>query len=74
MKSNKILHVKNLYFNLPDNFNGTLGDAFTLITNRMIEAETYNEIKEPKVIDPLNHLLNSDKSKCVIAYEIIGID
>ena len=74
MKSNKILRVKNLYFNLPDNFNGTLGDAFTLITNRMIEAEAYNEVSELKIIDPLNHLLDSDEIKCLIEYEIIGID
>lgn len=74
MKSNRVLHVKSLYFNLPDNFDGTLGDAFTLITNRMIEAEAYNEVRELELLDPLNHLLRSDKTKCAIEWEIINVD
>lgn len=74
MKSNKVLHVRNLYFNLPDDFDGTLCDAFTLITNRMIEAEAYKEIRKEVILDPLNHLLSSDKSKCVIEYGIIGLN
>lgn len=72
MKSNKIFHIKECYFNLPDNFDGTLADALMLMANRAVQAKAYNEIyKHENVTDLHEHLIKADRSKCVIEYEFI---
>ena len=75
MKTNKTLHILECFFNLPDNFNGSLGEALTLMANRTLEAEAYNEIKDIDVhgdgFDALVHLRNRDESKCIIQYQIL---
>lgn len=73
MRSNKLLRIYECYFNLPDNFNGTLGDALMLMANRAKEAEAYNEVNTyyDDLPDPYSHLRNNDKVKCSIQYEIV---
>lgn len=74
MKTNKTLHILECYFNLPDNFNGSLGDALMLMAHRAKEAESYNEINshDEYIVDRLKHLTNNDKSKCIIQYQILN--
>lgn len=73
MKSSKLLRIYECYFNLPDNFNGTLGDALMLMANRAKEAEAYDEVKTyyDGFPDLYGHLRNNDKAKCSIQYEIV---
>ena len=74
MQSNKILHIKNCYFNLPDNFNGTLGEALMLMANRLIQAEAYREVRKSECCDLYQHLMESDRSKCIMEYEVIDAE
>lgn len=74
MKSKKILHIKDCYFNLPDDFNGTLGEALILMSNRAIQAEVYKEMYNSVCFDTYDYLVNSDRSKCVMQYEFIDAD
>lgn len=71
MKSNKILHIKEAYLNLPNDFNGTLGEALMLMAKRAILAEQYSEVNKGISFDLYDDLIKSEKSKCIIAYEII---
>lgn len=71
MFSKKIFRVKELIFNLPDDFNGTTGDALLLMSNNQLEAEknrtnikgvTTNE--ECKNHNTLDLLLKNKSKKC----------
>ena len=55
MKTNKTLHIMECYFNLPDDFNGSLGDALMLMAHRAKEAELYNEINVHKYMYPCRY-------------------
>lgn len=74
MKTNKTLLIYGCCFNLPDNFNGTLGDALMLMANKAKQAEAYNEINVccDEHGDLYSRLINNDKIKCSIQYEIIN--
>ena len=74
MNTNKTLHIMECYFNLPDDFNGSLGDALMLMAHRAKEAELYNEINahDEYIFDRLKHLINNEKSKCIIHYRILN--
>lgn len=79
MKTNKILHIYECHFNLPNDFNGTLGEALMLMANRALAAEAYDEFSfvgryEDIDIDMREHLLNNENAKCSIAYEIEDYD
>ena len=73
MKSNKLLRIYECYFNLPNDFNGTLGDALMLMANRAKQAEAYNEISlyYDEYFDAYGHLKENDKAKYSIRYNII---
>lgn len=73
MKSNKLLRIYECYFNLPNDFNGTLSDALMLMANRAKEAEIYNEVNKyyDEWIDLYEHLRDNDRAKCSIRYDII---
>ena len=68
--NNKILHIKECYFKLTDNFEGTLGEALLLMSNRLVQSEAYKEVHKPICTDLYDYLINSD-SKAIIAYEFI---
>lgn len=68
------LHIKECYFELPDNFNGSLGDALMLMANRAIQAEAYKEVYKSNVCDLKDYFVNERKGKAVIAYEFIDIN
>lgn len=42
MKSKKVLHIEEAFFNLPDDFDGTTDDALKLMAYRIIESEPRN--------------------------------
>lgn len=73
MQSNKVLHIKNCYFNLPDGFNGTLGEAMILMANRLIQAEAYKEVRKGECCD-YQYLIENNRSKCVMEYEVIDVE
>ena len=73
MKSNKILHIKECFFELPDDFNGSLGDALLLMANRAIQAEVYKEVSNKIVYDMRDYFINKRKGKAAISYEIIEV-
>ena len=77
MNSNKVLHITNCYFNLPDDFSGTLGEALMLMANRAIQAEAYKEVRDGRHYDSneyLERLIENDKSKCILKYEVIELE
>ena len=44
MKSNKLLSIQECHFNLPDDFNGTLGDALLLLAQHRLQSESDKKI------------------------------
>lgn len=81
MKSNKLLYVKNLVFNLPDDFDGNLSDAFQLLIdqrkteesklNRQLDsqgAESYNNLD-----DAIEALWNNDNHSIHIEANVVEI-
>lgn len=74
MRSRKMLHIRECFFNLPDNFNGTLADALMLMANRAAQAEAYNEMYEYRCRKDVNLsecLVSEDNIKCTIEWEFI---
>lgn len=70
MKTNKILHITECYFNLPDDFMGTLGNALMLLANAALQAEAYKEIERSEKCT-LEALENKDRVKCIMGYELL---
>ena len=56
MVSNKLFYIEECWFNLPDNFNGTCGDALMLLAKYRLEQESKNKIGSE------NELLKKDDS------------
>ena len=46
MVSNKLFYIEECWFNLPDNFNGTCGEALMLLAKYRLEQERKNELDE----------------------------
>lgn len=71
MKSEKVLYVKELYFNLPEDFEGTTADALQLATNYRKERELKGEIgnSEEKFVGESNIDIfwNNEDIKCVMS-------
>ena len=44
MVSNKLFYIKECWFNLPDDFNGTCGEALMLLAKYRLEQENKNKI------------------------------
>ena len=61
MKSSKVLVIKELYFNLPEDFNGTVTDALELLL--AYRKEKSKDIKRINENNLLN-LLNDKDKKC----------
>ena len=61
MKTNKLLSIKECYFNLPDNFNGTLGEALSLLAQYRLSQETNHQINQHTIdCDCYTKLINDN--------------
>ncbi len=64
----KVLYIKDGYFKLPEDFNGTCGDALMLLALRRLEQEKkQNVINRTKSVYNLNDFWKSDE-KCMLTY------
>lgn len=70
----KALHIQECYFELPDGFNGSLGDALMLMANRTIQVEAYKEVYNRIIYDAKDYFINERKGKTIISYEFIDIN
>lgn len=63
---NKVLYIRDCYFRLPENFDGTCGNALMLLALHRLEQEEQQAIcKEGE--NRLTDFWNSDR-KCTMAY------
>lgn len=64
----KVLYVKDCYFRLPEDFNGTCGDALMLLALRRLEQEKENKItNKTNDTNSLGDFWESNE-KCIIQY------
>ena len=71
MVSKKLLTIQECQFNLPDDFDGTLGDALMLLAKKRLKAESKNKInKEDNDSDCYITLVNNDDIKRSIKYAL----
>lgn len=64
----KVLYIKDCYFKLPEDFNGTCGNALMLLAIHRIEQEKQQTIaNETNNENRVSDFWNSDK-KCTMAY------
>ena len=71
MVSKKLLTIQECQFNLPDDFDGTLGDALMLLAKKRLEAESKNKVnREDNDSDCYTTLMNNDDIKCTIKYAL----
>lgn len=64
----KVLCVKDCYFKLPEDFNGTCGNALMLLALHRLEQEKQQSISdETNNENRVNDFWNSDK-KAILAY------
>lgn len=69
MLSNRLLTIKECEFSLPNDFNGTLGDALLLLAKYRLEAEKTNKINQKDVnISCYDSLCMDDNIQCSIKY------
>jgi hypothetical protein len=68
MKSNKVLYISELWFNLPDWFTGTKLDALKLLVQYRETKESENAINSDKTeeISNIDFLWQTDNIKCVM--------
>ena len=71
MVGNKLLTIQECHFTLPDNFEGTLGDALMLLAKKRLEAESLNKVNREDVdSDCYTTLANKEDIKCSIKYAL----
>jgi len=70
----KVLHIQECYFELPNDFNGSFGDALMLMANRAVQAEVYKEVYDRTVYDVKDYFISERKGKAVVAYEFTDIN
>lgn len=74
MISNKLFVIKDSYFNLPDDFEGTCGEALMLLAKYRLEKEKINNICIDDSIDnPYENLIENDNIKCTIKYNLLKL-
>ncbi len=75
MITDKIFHIHDAWFNLPDNFNGTYGEALMLLAKYNLEAEKQHNIaKKDNGIDNFTFLMSNDNKKCAITVSFGRLD
>lgn len=71
MKSNKLLSIQECHFNLPDDFNGTLGDALLLLAQHRLQSESDKKVNsENENCNCYTRLMNDNDVKCSIKYAL----
>lgn len=64
----KVLHIKDCYFKLPEDFNGTCGNALMLLALHRLEREEEQTISnETNNENRVNDFWNSEK-QCIMTY------
>lgn len=69
MVSNKLLIIKELYFNLPDDFVGDFSDALELLAKERRNRKT--SIGHNKEENPLDWLWSTPDRKCYASYGML---
>lgn len=65
---NKVLYIQDCFFRLPENFDGTCGNALMLLAQRRLEQEKQQAIiNENQNESRINDFWEND-NKCTIAY------
>ena len=71
MVGKKLLTIQECHFTLPDDFEGTLGDALMLLARRRLESESQNKVnREDNEKDCYTTLASKDDIKCSIKYAL----
>lgn len=64
----KVLYIQDCYFRLPENFNGTCGNALMLLGLHRLEQEKQQSISnENNNLNRIEDFWNSDK-RCTMVY------
>ena len=82
MVSKKLFYIKECWFNLPDNFNGTCGEALMLLTKYRLEQENKNKIgaenellkKDDGSEDLYTTLVSKNDRKATLAHAFLKLD
>lgn len=82
MVSKKLFYIKEGWFNLPDNFNGTCGEALMLLAKYRLEQENKNKIgaenellkKDDGSEDLYTTLVSKDDKKATLAHAFLKLD
>lgn len=71
MLTKKLLSIGECQFSLPDDFEGTLGDALLLLANHRLQAEKNKRInKEDIDMSCYDKLRDKTDIKCAIKYSL----
>lgn len=75
MISDKIFYIHEAWFNLPDDFEGTGGEALMLLAKYYLETEKEHKVIETEAdTDNFTILINSDNQKGIIGYGLGKLD
>lgn len=82
MVSKKLFYIKEGWFNLPDNFNGTCGEALMLLAKYRLEQENKNKIgaenellkKDDGSEDLYTTLVSKNDRKATLAHAFLKLD
>ena len=70
----KAFHITDCLFELPSDFDGSVGDVLMLMANRAKQAEAYKEMYECEIYDMYEYFTKDKKGKCVMNYAFIDIE
>lgn len=71
MTSKKLLTIEDCKFSLPNDFEGTLGEALMLLAKHRLQSESNQKIKrKDNKTDCYTELVNDDDIKCAIKYKL----
>jgi len=73
MLSNKLFTLDECYFNIPDDFNGTLGDALMLLAKYRLECESKEKSNKEDIDDSYKYLITHDDIKCTLVYRLLKL-
>lgn len=77
MVKTKLLLIEQCYFNLPDEFEGTLGEALMLLAQYRLECEKNNKITDDTIADSTTNcyqeLMKKSDSNCSMTYNLIKL-
>lgn len=74
MKSKKVLHIEEAFFNLPDDFDGTIKDALMLMADRIVTSEPHNTYYENEDYDIYQRLKSKDNIRRTMRFKIYDVD